>query len=160
MFVIHILFALAVTFTKLSIIVSYLRIFPYQGFRRLMYGTGALTIALFITSIFVTVFKCLPVAASWDFAIKSPKCIRLSHYLYASTGVNILTDLTLCLSPIPYFYKMQLPKRQKTIVSVLFGIGGLALVASSVRIVFLYLIDTTVDVTCKSIYCDTRCAIS
>ncbi|RKU47651.1 hypothetical protein DL546_008841 [Coniochaeta pulveracea] len=147
MFAIHIFSAIAVTCTKLSIIASYLRIFPYEGFRRLMYVTGAVTIALFITSIFVTIFKCVPVQASWDFTVKHPKCFKLSHYLYASTGINIATDLILCLSPLPYFYKMQLPRRQKTIISVLFGIGGLALVASSIRIVFLYLIDTTVDIT-------------
>jgi hypothetical protein len=152
MFIIHIFSALAVTFTKLSIISSYLRIFPYQGIRRFMYVTGAVTIALFVTSIFVTVFKCLPVAASWDFTIKNPKCFKLSHFLYASTGVNIVTDLILCLSPLPYFLKMQLPSRQKTIISVLFGIGGLALVASCIRIVFLYLIDTTVDVTCEFVF--------
>lgn len=152
MFAIHIFSAIAVTCTKLSIIASYLRIFPYEGFRRLMYVTGAVTIALFITSIFVTIFKCVPVQASWDFTVKHPKCFKLSHYLYASTGINIATDLILCLSPLPYFYKMQLPRRQKTIISVLFGIGGLALVASSIRIVFLYLIDTTVDITCKSMF--------
>lgn len=128
MFIDHIFGSCAVTFTKTSIVASYLRIFPYRGLRIVMYITTAVTIALFFASIFTTIFQCSPVAAAWNFTIIDRKCFRLVNYLYASTAVNIVTDIILCTAPLPYFWNLQLPRRQKVIVSTLFLIGGLYVV--------------------------------
>jgi hypothetical protein len=125
MFMGHIFGNCAVAFTKVSVVSSYLRIFPYNRFRIAMYITGGVTIALCFASIFATIFKCRPVAASWDLSIKGAKCYQLVNYMYVNSGVNIVTDLILCLAPLPYFWNMQLPRRQKIIVSTLFFIGGL-----------------------------------
>lgn len=125
MFLGHIFANCAVTFTKISIVASYLRIFPYNRLRIAMHITGAFTIALCLASIFATIFKCRPVTASWDLSIKDPKCYELVIYIYVNSAVNIATDLVLCLAPLPYFWNMQLPRRQKVIVSTLFFIGGL-----------------------------------
>ncbi|KAH8903381.1 hypothetical protein BR93DRAFT_940889 [Coniochaeta sp. PMI_546] len=147
MFIDHIFGSCAVTFTKTSIVASYLRIFPYRGLRIAMYITTAVTIALFFASIFTTIFQCSPVAAAWNFTITDRKCFRLVNYLYASTAVNIVTDIILCTAPLPYFWNLQLPRRQKVIVSTLFLIGGLACLASIVRLRFLYQIANTIDYT-------------
>lgn len=69
MFVGNSLSACAVAFTKLSIISSYLRVFPHQSLRITMFITMAITIGLMLASIPVTVFQCEPVRAAWDFTI-------------------------------------------------------------------------------------------
>lgn len=69
MFVGNSLSACAVAFTKLSIISSYLRVFPHQSLRFTMFITMAITIGLMLASIPVTVFQCDPVRAAWDFTI-------------------------------------------------------------------------------------------
>lgn len=69
MFVGNSLSACAVAFTKLSIISSYLRVFPHQSLRVTMFITMAITIGLMLASIPVTVFQCDPVRAAWDFTI-------------------------------------------------------------------------------------------
>lgn len=125
MFVGNIFYASAITFTKLSIMASYLRIFPYNTLRIGMYVTGAVTIGLFIASIPVTIFQCNPVPAAWDFNIKGAVCYDFINFLYVSTAVNVTTDLVLCVAPLPYFWNLHLPKKQKIIVSSLFFIGGL-----------------------------------
>lgn len=69
MFVGNSLSACAVAFTKLSIISSYLRVFPHQSLRVTMFITMTITIGLMLASIPVTVFQCEPVRAAWDFTI-------------------------------------------------------------------------------------------
>lgn len=69
MFVGYSLSACAVAFTKLSIINSYLRVFPHQSLRITMFITMAITIGLMLASIPVTVFQCDPIRAAWDFTI-------------------------------------------------------------------------------------------
>jgi hypothetical protein len=127
MFIANIFYACAITFTKLSIIVSYVRIFPYRKLRIAMYITAAVTIGLFIASVPATIFQCKPVSAAWDFTMDKNdfKCYTFVDFLYASTAINVTTDLVLCTAPLPYFWKLQLPKKQKIIVSSLFFIGGL-----------------------------------
>ena len=122
MFVANVFYACAIATTKLSIIASYLRIFPNSGLRKFMYVTGVFIIGLWISAIFATVFQCRPINAAWDFTIEG-KCYSFVNFLYASAGVNIATDLIVCLAPIPYFWKLNLPVRQKMIVSFLFLVG-------------------------------------
>lgn len=127
MFIGNIFYVCAITFIKLSIIVSYLRIFPYNTLRLSMYLTAAVTVGLFIASVPATIFQCSPVSAAWDLTIDNAdsKCFTFINFLYASTAINVTTDLVLCTAPLPYFWNLQLPKKQKIIVSSLFFIGGL-----------------------------------
>jgi hypothetical protein len=126
MFVGNIFYALAITFTKLSIIASYMHIFnPHGYFRWLLYGTAGVTIGLGIAAIPTTVLQCRPLVATWDFSLPRDGCFRFVTFLYASTAINITTDLILCTAPIPSLWALQLPRRQKILISVLFFLGGL-----------------------------------
>ncbi|CAN8104178.1 unnamed protein product [Discula destructiva] len=133
----NILSAVAIAFTKLSIIASYMRVFPHRSFRITMHITTAITVGLLVASIPTTVFQCNPIRASWDFSITNAQCYDIIDFLYVSSGVNITTDLVLCTVPIWYLWSLRLPKKQKIIVSVLFFIGGLACVASIVKLAYL-----------------------
>ncbi|KAJ0125216.1 hypothetical protein J7T55_006561 [Diaporthe amygdali] len=133
MFIGNSLSACAVAFTKLSIISSYLRVFPHQSLRITMYFTMAITIGLMLASIPVTVFQCDP-------------CYDFVDFLYASTAISTATDLILCTVPIRYLWSLKIPKKQKIIVSFLFFIGGMACVASIVRLAFLSQLRKPVDV--------------
>lgn len=147
MYVGNIFYCCAITFTKLSIIVSCLRIFPYATLRCVMYVTAAVTVGLFVASVPATIFQCSPVSAAWDFSNSDAKCYRFVDFLYASTAFNVATDLVLCIAPLPYFWNLQLPRRQKTIVSALFFIGGFACLASIGRLTALHLLSGSIDVT-------------
>jgi hypothetical protein len=126
MLIAHIFYICAITLIKLSIIATYLRIFPYNKLRIAMYITGAVTVGLFLASVPAATLQCRPISAAWDFDNRSnAKCYLFTNYLAASTAINITTDLVLCIAPLPYFWKLQLPRKQKIIVSFLFFIGGL-----------------------------------
>lgn len=122
----NVFYALAIAFTKLSIVASYLHIFSPSGVMCwLMWATAAVTAGLLVASVPATVFQCRPVAAAWDFSLPRDGCYTFVNFLYASTAINTATDLVLCIAPLPYFWRLQLPVRQKVLVSVLFFLGGL-----------------------------------
>jgi hypothetical protein len=125
LFICQVLYSTAVTFTKASIIASYLRVLPTPIFRRLMYATASLIVALWICSVFVTIFQCDPIAGAWEFALLKKKCINILHFFYFASSVNILTDLVLCTSPLPLFWKLEISFKERVILCTLFGTGVL-----------------------------------
>lgn len=170
MFVANILYAAAIAFTKLSIIASYLHIFAPRGLlKTTLYATACVTVGLGVASVPATIFECIPVAGAWSLSDGNAHCYTFVNFLYASTAINVTTDLILCIVPIPLFWRLQLPQRQKIMISVLFFLGGLyvntrvtetksvniankthsACIASIIRLAYLHLLYDPIDVTCK-----------
>ena len=121
----HILYSFAIAFAKLSIISSYFRIFPRNRMHILLYVMLAVTLVLLAASVIATIFICLPIQAAWDPTIRAhAKCYQFPTFLYASTSVNITTDVILCTAPLPYFIRLRLPRKQKVGACLLTIIGG------------------------------------
>ena len=73
----------------------------------------------------VTIFECRPVAAAWDFELAGAKCIDLVTFFYVASAVNGVTDVVLCVAPLPLVYRLQTSVKEKALVSSLFGLGFL-----------------------------------
>jgi hypothetical protein len=121
----YLAYSTSITFCKLSIIATYTRIFPIGVLRYSIYAIGVVVIVFWITSIFCIIFTCVPVQAAWDYSITDAKCIYILDYFYTSAGVNIATDLLLCFLPLPTIWKLQMPKAQRVVVCIIFGMGTL-----------------------------------
>lgn len=117
-------YAASITLVKLSLIVSYLRIFPNPSFRRPVLCTGVLVLLLWICSVFVIVFECVPVATAWDWAEKG-RCINLLAFFYVSSSINIATDVVLWVAPLPAFWALTMSVRERAMICGLFGFGFL-----------------------------------
>jgi hypothetical protein len=117
------LYATAVTLTKLSIVNSYIRVFPTPWFHRLMYGTAAIIVAFWVCSVFITIFQCNPVRAAWDFTLPHRACVPILKYFYVAASINIATDLILCLSPLPVCWSLGISIHERVVLCVLFGVG-------------------------------------
>jgi len=91
----YLAYSTAITLVKASIIVSYLRLFPNKALRLCTYGTLVLVLAMWICSIFCTVFTCVPVQAAWNYTVKG-RCINTLAYFYVSSSINIVTDFGKC----------------------------------------------------------------
>lgn len=117
-------YATSITLVKLSLIVSYLRIFPSRDFRRLVISTGFLVVLMWICSVFVIVFECVPVSAAWNWTEKG-KCINLLSFFYVSSSVNIATDIVLWFSPLPIFWGLTMGTRERVMICGVFGFGFL-----------------------------------
>lgn len=126
LYVFYIMYACALASTKLSIIVSYLSIFPHKSFRLAMYITAVIVAVLFINTFFGMIFQCTPVESAFNFSTENlsrKKCINFVALIYFSGSVGLFTDLVITILPIPLFWKIKLPRKEKIILTVLFGIG-------------------------------------
>ncbi|KAF8851349.1 hypothetical protein BDZ45DRAFT_730958 [Acephala macrosclerotiorum] len=130
----YLAYSTSITFTKLSIMATYIRIFPNGLLRCSVYVIGFVVVVFWITSIFAIIFTCVPVQAAWDYTIQNARCIHILDYFYTSAGVNIATDLLLCFLPLPTVWSLQMPKAQRVVVCFLFAMGTFACVASMLRL--------------------------
>jgi len=105
LFVCQILYAFAIALTKLAIITSYLRLIQTPTFRLVMYITLFVTAGLWICGVFVSIFQCRPISGAWDYTAQQ-SCIDYVSFLYASSSVNVLTDIVLCALPVPHLWRL------------------------------------------------------
>jgi hypothetical protein len=102
----QVLYACAIALTKAAIVSSYLRFIQDKNFRLIMYATLFITGGLWICGIFVPIFQCRPVTGAWAFTARG-SCINYVDYLYASSAVNVFTDIVLCTIPIPHLWRLR-----------------------------------------------------
>jgi hypothetical protein len=112
------------TITKLSLLVFYVRIFPYSWFRWASFATIAL-IGVSTTIIsFMTIFSCHPVPYFWDRDLRGT-CLNVNALAYANSGMSIAQDLIIVLLPIPVLSKLNMGVKKKIGVGLMFAIGSL-----------------------------------
>lgn len=117
--------------TKYSILFQYLRIFPSKAFRIacfVMMGVVASYSSWAIVSGFV---NCVPIAKFWDRSIKG-NCLSFEALWFFNASMNIATDLSLLVMPMPLLSQLQLPRTQKIALVGVFAIGGLYVPSSLV----------------------------
>ena len=136
------IYYLALCLTKLSILLQYLRVFPYNKFRIACYTLMGVVIVYSLGTFFSALFACAPIAHFWDHNVPGTCVNRTSvWYAYSQTSlakksanalgrfanasINIVTDLCTAILPLPVLNTLQLPKRQKRALMAVFALGGL-----------------------------------
>ena len=115
-------YALAIALVKFSIIATYFRIFSDGLLRRIASVVGVIVLASLICNIFAIIFTCVPVQAAWNYSLKG-KCFPIIKFFYASSAINIATDLALTLLPIPTLWALSMPRSQRVVLCGLFALG-------------------------------------
>lgn len=136
LFIIQCLHATALTLVKLSIISTYWRLFPTRAVRITLLVLATTITAVAISAIFGTLFQCRPMAGAWDFNLER-QCFPVENLLYFSTAFSAFTDVVLCILPLPFFWRLDISRKEKSIVSCLFCLGLFAAAASIVRLTTL-----------------------
>ncbi|KAF2016638.1 hypothetical protein BU24DRAFT_492692 [Aaosphaeria arxii CBS 175.79] len=125
----------SLTFTKLSILLQYRRIFAVQKMRLPIYIAMGICAAYGITSVFTGIFDCVPVDAFWDLTKKpTARCVNETTLWYSNAGLNIATDLLVAILPIKAIWDLQLPKKQKIALVFILTIGWFVCVVSILRL--------------------------
>ena len=74
----------------------------------------------------VIVVQCIPLEEAWDpLRTTGTKCVLLGIFILAQELTNVLLDLTILILPISVIQNLQLPARQKWMLSLIFLLGGL-----------------------------------
>jgi hypothetical protein len=128
------IYSIALFLTKVSILLLYLRLFPDKQFVKTCWVIIASMAAFLIWTVFGWMFMCTPVDYFWIKSIKG-RCFNPLWVYFTNAPFQIVTDFVLFGLPLPILRKLQLPRRQKTSLVLLFGIG-LLYVPSSIAYLF------------------------
>ncbi|GJC91417.1 integral membrane protein [Colletotrichum higginsianum] len=139
-----VLYNIATTVVKLSILLQYRRIFSSDWMQRLTTWGLAFMSAWTIMLCFLLPLMCVPVAAFWDESVEG-RCIDLLTSWYVMAGVNLVADFVMFSMPIPVINSLQLPRRQKRMLFFVFGLGFLTCIISVYRLQTLRVAAHTED---------------
>jgi hypothetical protein len=124
-FIAQIPYKIALGFTKVSLVLLYLRIFITKTFQRVGRGYLVVIIAWTIASVLVTILQCIPIKASWDKKIVDKKCVDKNSWWYAFAAINTVTDFLIVILPIRPILNLKLSKQDRIGLLCVFGIGAL-----------------------------------
>jgi hypothetical protein len=110
------------TFTKISILLLYLRLFDTSRTRYGCYVLLGIVIPYGAWLFFCSVFPCYPIARFWDKSIPG-HCMSTPPMWYANTSINIATDVAIFALPLKTIYALTLPKAQKISLYIVFTFG-------------------------------------
>lgn len=155
-----IVWALALTFIKLSLLFYYRQLFLIHQ-RVLKYTIWALlfyVVAWGIGTTFTMIFKCTPISYNWTAGAafyglspgKKGKCQPELAHLAAPTILNTVSDVALIVLPAVVLMQLQMSTQRKLGLIALFSVGLFTVGVGVARIVFLFQVTNEEDFTCKS----------
>lgn len=114
----------ALTTTKVSILVQYIRIFPPRHFRCACYAVLCIVVACGAWGIFGNVFLCYPVNFFWDKSVKNGRCMNDYIIWFTTAGFNIGQDVIILCLPIRVIRSLQISRSQKKGLITMFALGA------------------------------------
>ena len=86
----------------------------------------------------VTIFQCRPISATFEtFTPMDATCTDIVTIYLSSAPLNLITDFAILFLPMPILTAMRLPRKQKIILIVTFGVGIFVTAVDVVRIAYL-----------------------
>ncbi|KAF2855495.1 hypothetical protein T440DRAFT_156151 [Plenodomus tracheiphilus IPT5] len=76
---------------------------------------------------------CRPFSQYWAIPPNSNQCSAATNHLITNAVFNISSDLIIISIPMPLLFKVRLPKKNKTILFVIFLIGAFTIVAAALN---------------------------
>lgn len=124
---IQLLFIITIGLTKVSILMTYLRIFPSKLNRQFCYAMLAYTIAFSIACFFLVLFQCTPVHVYWEtykFLLTIEQhCKNVKVIYFIWSGQNTVSDFLIFLWPIKYISSVRISRRQRITLITMFSCG-------------------------------------
>ncbi|KAJ9487648.1 hypothetical protein VN97_g5668 [Penicillium thymicola] len=120
---------------KFSALTLYIRLFRPRPF---LLTTYILMGCLVIIGLWTTLsgfFFCIPVHTFWSASaeVRNTKCLPAAPVWFTNAALQTITDLVILVLPMPLLWKLQLPKRQKWGILVVFGLGIIIVATSCAR---------------------------
>ncbi|KAL6703682.1 hypothetical protein ACN47E_009456 [Coniothyrium glycines] len=141
-----ILYNMALSLTKTSILLQYLRVFTTKWFKITCWSVMGFVVGFTFWTVLGSVFFCIPVRAFWT---KEPgaKCISQFASFFTNAGVNILQDILIIALPMPVIRGLNLSRRQRGALIGIFAVGGFVCIVSIMRLQSLVAISNSTDPT-------------
>ncbi|RYP27631.1 hypothetical protein DL767_007595 [Monosporascus sp. MG133] len=136
-FIAQFMYGTVVALVKSSILALYWRIFPTQFMKQSCSILGGLVFAWWLVVMIVTLVQCRPISRSW-LPFAEGKCIDTCSFLVGNAVPNIVTDAAILALPAHQISKLKLRAIQKAAITGIFLLGGVATIASCIRLKVIY----------------------
>ncbi|KAM7202677.1 hypothetical protein V8F33_002603 [Rhypophila sp. PSN 637] len=136
----------SLSFTRISILLLYRRIFTYDWAKRAIEVSLAVVSILGIWFVISVCTACVPLQAYWQwdlmFQPDGPKVTCLPYQIWwTNAALHLTSDLIIIALPMPILSTLKLPKRQKYALVGVFALGAFVCLISILRLIAL--IDIT-----------------
>ncbi|EQB55417.1 hypothetical protein GCG54_00014919 [Colletotrichum gloeosporioides] len=135
-FVSIVFYNIALLCIKLSFLFQYYRIMAVPKMRRIYAVAIVVVGAWAVSQLLIATFTCIPVEGFWDKTIKA-YCIPNQPQWYVNAAGNIATDVAVFALPLPIFWHLSLPRKQKLLLMGIFSLGFFTVAVSIVRTKYL-----------------------
>jgi hypothetical protein len=112
---------MSLCFTKISILLLYLRVLTHDYIRKVTWGSLAIVVIYNAWGLAMYLTTCVPLAKMWNKSIEG-YCHPISVW-WALTYLHIITDFMIFIIPIPVVVTMTIPMRQKIGLMAVFTLG-------------------------------------
>jgi hypothetical protein len=103
---------------------QYLRVFPTHRMRVICWAMIAI-LAIYGTWAVISAFlNCVPVAKFWNDSLPG-FCLSKPGLWFSNASMHITTDFAILMIPIPALMAIDLPRKQKIALMVMFALGSL-----------------------------------
>lgn len=117
------LWGLATSTIKLSILCFYTSIFPSRTFRHVVYAVMTVTVLQLLAIILRTFLLCTPFSFTWNKTVRGGSCgNRIQAYLPIAI-TNLIIDLTIVALPMKPLWGLKLPFKKKMVISAILFFG-------------------------------------
>ncbi|KAM7190973.1 hypothetical protein V8F20_009511 [Naviculisporaceae sp. PSN 640] len=149
---VHINYIATHMFLKLSIALHYTRVSVMRFEKRICYALIALVVSGYTGIIILNFLRCIPFHAIWTPGVPGAKCIDTTSSFLAVQGHTLAMDFIILLVPLVILRHLSIPWRQKVVLVIVLGFGGMACIVSVIRLQFLRLSATSPDRTWDSYF--------
>ncbi|KAI4218632.1 MAG: hypothetical protein L6R36_008843 [Xanthoria steineri] len=135
-----IFYVCTVTLVRLSILLLYRRIFDIQPFRIITTALIAACTAWGLAMCAANIFQCHTITDAFRPEVVGAldgRCINLQAMFYGALGTGFTLDLVILILPFQQIWNLRLERRRKLELMAILSLGGLACLASILRIVAL-----------------------
>ncbi|AEO69783.1 uncharacterized protein THITE_2120508 [Thermothielavioides terrestris NRRL 8126] len=125
----------AIILTKITIVCFFMHVFPARGFHLICYGTLVHCTLFMVSTTIAAILACIPVQYAWSAWTGSGDgvCFDNNSFWWAHSAINIATDLWILALPIPQLLKLQLGKKKKIYLILMFSVGIVITIISIIR---------------------------
>ncbi|KAK2731702.1 CFEM domain-containing protein [Colletotrichum kahawae] len=140
-YIIQALYYSTIAFLKASILFMYLRIFPVERFRTVLWGTQAFNLAIGVTFVLLGIFQCRPIHLAWTAWRRDSEskgtCMDVVIMATVYSAIQVGLDIWMLILPITQILGLNMKWSKKFGLIFMFSLGLFLTAASSVRLKLL-----------------------
>ncbi|KAF7535245.1 hypothetical protein G7054_g5544 [Neopestalotiopsis clavispora] len=141
-----VVYSVSIYLVKISIILQYCRIFKDTRFYRFYFGVMVVLSVWTILMSFLLIFICVPVQRFWDENAPG-HCMNVLALWLSVAVINMVTDLTCFLIPIPPLLQLQMSRNHKILLAGIFALALCPCAISAYRVKTLIAVAGSSDLS-------------